>query len=84
MLFSADETLNVIDLTGKTNGNHSGALGLFVQDQGRVELSLRHFESFTAFSCTLQEHPTFRTEMEISIISGLLKSMGGIFLGFFT
>ena len=32
---------------------------------------------------TLQEHQKFRTETEISLISNLLKTIGGIFLGFF-
>ena len=31
----------------------------------------------------MQEHQEFWTEMEISLISDLLKSMGEIFLGFF-
>ena len=45
------------------------------------EINISRFGDQTGIN-TLQEHHLFRTKMTISILSDLLKSMGGVFLGF--
>ena len=45
-------------------------------------IHLQHQASTDNALITLKERDQFRTKMTVSVISDLLKSMGGIFLGF--
>ena len=50
---------------------------------GIILTSHTHNKNFYTNLFTLQEHQKFRTETGVSVISDLLKSMGGIFCGIF-